>query len=109
MTKTLKLFEQQIQDAATVFWNGSLGIFEQKPFAKGTFEMVHILSRLNCIKIVGGGDSLAAVEATGLGHKMTHLSTGGGAALEYIEYGTLPGIEALSNKDKLIWSQTWDK
>ncbi len=103
--KTLMLFEHELQKAATVFWNGPLGIFEDPRFAKGTFEMVHVLSRLKCTKIIGGGDSVAAVEATGLGHAMTHLSTGGGAALEYIENGKLPGIEALSatsHKEKAL-------
>ncbi len=97
--ETVKLFEEELQDAATVFWNGPLGVFEEKKFAQATIDIARALARLNCIKIVGGGDSIAAIEAAGVADKMTHLSTGGGASLEFIENKTLPGIEALSARD----------
>ncbi len=94
---TIRLFTQQLQDAATVFWNGPLGIFEQSDFAKGTQAIAKVVAQLHATTIVGGGDSIAALQAAGLADKITHLSTGGGASLEFIEQGTLPGIEALSN------------
>ncbi|MBA3237392.1 MAG: phosphoglycerate kinase [Parachlamydiaceae bacterium] len=96
--KTLELFTQEIQKAKTVLWNGPLGVFEIKDFATGTLEFAKAMAYLDAIKIVGGGDSLAAVQAADVAEQMTHLSTGGGATLEYIEFGTLPGIDALSLK-----------
>lgn len=95
--KTVQKYSEGIQDAATVFWNGPMGIFEVKQFAKGTNAIAKAISELSATTIVGGGESIAAVEAAGVANKMTHLSTGGGAALEYLEYGTLPGLEALSD------------
>lgn len=97
--KTLKLFAQEIKKAKTVLWNGPLGVFEVEDFAKGTIEIAKAMAELDAIKIVGGGDSLAAVQVADVGDQMTHLSTGGGATLEYIEFGTLPGIDALSSKN----------
>jgi len=96
--ETVKAFSDALRSAATVFWNGPLGVFEIPAFAKGTNEIAHMLAKLSATTIVGGGDLLAAVQAAGIADKLTHLSTGGGATLEYIEYGTLPGIEALSDK-----------
>lgn len=96
--KTLKLFIQEIQKAKTILWNGPLGVFEIEDFAKGTLEFAKAMAHLDATKIVGGGDSLAAVQAADVANQMTHLSTGGGATLEYIEFGTLPGIDALSLK-----------
>ncbi len=96
--KTIKRYTHLLQDAATVLWNGPLGVFEIEPFAKGTIAIAEVLAGLSATTIVGGGDSIAAVESAGVAGRITHLSTGGGAALEYIEYGTLPGIEALSDK-----------
>lgn len=93
--KTIQLYIQNLQDAKTVFWNGPMGIFEIKPFSKGTFAIAEALSKLNATTIVGGGDSLAAVHAADVSDCIKHLSTGGGAALEYIEFGSLPGISAL--------------
>lgn len=95
--ETVKLFAQEIRKAATVFWNGPMGIFECPPFAKGTQAIAHTLAGLNATTIIGGGDSVAAVEQAGVADQVSHISTGGGACLEYVELGTLPGIEALTN------------
>jgi len=97
--KTIHLYQQELQQAKTVFWNGPLGVFECPPFNKGTQAIAETLSQLSsATTIVGGGDSVAAIEAAGLSDRMSHLSTGGGASLEYIEFGKLPGVEALSPK-----------
>jgi phosphoglycerate kinase len=95
--KTIEKFSDQLQNAKTIFWNGPLGVCEEPSFAKGTFAIAHLLAKSSAKTIIGGGDSLAAVHAAGLADKMDHLSTGGGASLEFIEQGTLPGIEALSS------------
>ncbi len=94
-------FIKNLKNGSTIFWNGPLGIFEISNFAKGTNAIAEALANMpsNVITIIGGGESVAAVEAAGFADKMTHISTGGGAALEYIEFGTLPGIEALSDSD----------
>lgn len=92
---SLRLWEKQLCNAKTIFWNGPVGVFEFPHFAKGTRTLSQFLATLDCIKIVGGGDSVAAITALGLEKQFTHISTGGGAALEFIEHGTLPGIEAL--------------
>ncbi len=94
---TLKLFCDELKNGATVLWNGPLGVFEIPQFSKGTFAVAKILASLkNALTIVGGGDSIAALKESGLSENVSHASTGGGAALEYLEYGTLPGIEALT-------------
>ena len=95
--KTIELFSEELKKAATVLWNGPLGIFEVKEFARGTEAIGRVVADLPITTIVGGGDSIAAIQQAGLGDKISHLSTGGGASLEYIEFGTLPGIEALSD------------
>lgn len=100
--KTITLFSEQLKKAETVFWNGPLGVFECEPFAKGTRAIAQTLSLLKATTIVGGGDSIAALEQAHLAEKIDHISTGGGATLEYIELGTLPGIEALSNKSERL-------
>jgi phosphoglycerate kinase len=93
---TLHLFESHLRSAKTVLWNGPMGLFENANFAKGTFGIAKTLSHLTeAFTLVGGGDSVNAVHQAGVADKMSHISTGGGASLEYIENGTLPGIQAL--------------
>jgi phosphoglycerate kinase len=96
--KTISQFKTAIQESATVFWNGPMGVFENKPFSNGTFSIAESLANSKCIKIVGGGDSAAAAEASGYANKMTHISTGGGASLEYLQGDRLPGLEVLRTK-----------
>lgn len=96
--ETVKHWAQEMRDAATIFWNGPLGVFEMKPFAEGTRGIAQALSESSAKVIVGGGDSVAAVQQMGFGNSFTHLSTGGGASLEYLEFGHLPGIDALSDR-----------
>jgi phosphoglycerate kinase len=96
---TITKFEQVLQGAKTVVWNGPMGVFEFPKFAQGTLAMAHALAALpDCITIIGGGDSASAVEVAGVADKMTHVSTGGGASLEFMEGRVLPGVEALQNK-----------
>lgn len=85
-------------DAKSVLWNGPMGVFEIPPFDTGTVAIARALAGLNAMTVIGGGDSVAAVHRAGVADKMFHLSTGGGACLEYIEYGRLPGIDALSSE-----------
>lgn len=99
--KTGELFKQKIEKANTVIWNGPMGVFEVDKFAKGTMEVAKELAeitRKNAVTIVGGGDSVAALAKANLQKKMTHVSTGGGASLEFLEGKTLPGIAALTDK-----------
>ena len=93
--KTISKYLDFLASAKTVFWNGPLGWFEKPEYSKGTFEIAEGLSRGSAIKVVGGGDTVAAITQAGLASKFDHLSTGGGAALEYLETGSLPGIEIL--------------
>jgi len=95
--KTLQEWQKVLKGAQTIFWNGPLGVFEFAPFAKGTETLAAFLADLSCTTIVGGGDSVAAINRLGLAQKFTHVSTGGGASLEYLEFGHLPGIDALSD------------
>jgi phosphoglycerate kinase len=99
--ETIKLFSEKLNMAATVLWNGPLGIFEIEKFSKGTASIAEVIANLNVVTIVGGGDSVAALQKTGLINKISHVSTGGGASLEYIEFGSLPGIDALSEVKKI--------
>jgi phosphoglycerate kinase len=94
--ETVVDYAAELKKAATILWNGPLGVFEIADFAKGTNAIAHVLAQLKATTIVGGGDSVAALQAAGVADKISHLSTGGGASLEYIEFGTLPGIQALS-------------
>jgi phosphoglycerate kinase len=93
--KTLEAYEAKLKTAKTIFWNGPMGLFENKNFAAGTFGIAKILSETTGFTLVGGGDSVAAVNKSGLASKFSHVSTGGGASLEYVEKGDLPGIFAL--------------
>ncbi len=96
--RTLDLFGQTLNTAKTVVWNGPLGVFEFPAFARGTIEIAKRLAQSGATTIIGGGDSAAAVEQAGVAKKMTHISTGGGAALEYLEGRVLPGVAALMEK-----------
>lgn len=96
--KTVELFSKEIKNANTVVWNGPMGVFEMSNFSKGTFEIAKALAETSATTIVGGGDSASAIEKSGYKDKITHISTGGGASLEFLEGKVLPAIEAISNK-----------
>jgi phosphoglycerate kinase len=93
--KTLEQFERLLADVETIFWNGPMGVFEKPPFDRGTMALAMLLAESGAVTVVGGGESVAAVHVAGVAGKFTHVSTGGGASLEFITNGTLPGIEAL--------------
>ncbi len=96
--KTVATFESALKSAKTVTWNGPVGVFEMPPFAAGTFDIARLLAAMDATTIVGGGESAAAVQQVGLAHEMTHVSTGGGASLQFLEGKTLPGVAALDDR-----------
>ncbi|MBQ7096999.1 MAG: phosphoglycerate kinase [Clostridia bacterium] len=96
--KTIALYKDALKDAKTVVWNGPMGVFEMPNFAKGTNAIAEMLADLDATTIIGGGDSVAAVNQAGLGDKMSHISTGGGASLEFLEGKDLPGVVAINDK-----------
>ncbi|MCM2278465.1 MAG: phosphoglycerate kinase [Oligoflexia bacterium] len=101
--KTIAKFSDFLRDAKMIFWNGPLGWFEKPEYATGTFEVAKAVASLDAIKVVGGGDTVSAIKESGLAEKFDHLSTGGGAVLEYLEGNGLPGIEILrSSRQQLI-------
>ena len=97
--KTCELFADAIKGAGTVVWNGPMGVSEWDAFANGTIAVAKAVADSGAISIIGGGDSAAAVEKLGFADKMTHISTGGGASLEFLEGKVLPGIACLNDKD----------
>jgi phosphoglycerate kinase len=97
--ESVELFSEEISRAATIVWNGPMGVFEMSPFAKGTFKLARaVAENAGATSIVGGGDSVSAVTAAGVADKISHISTGGGASLEFLEGKELPGVKALTDK-----------
>lgn len=96
--KSIEIFKQELEKAKTVVWNGPMGVFEFEKFAAGTLAIAATLAEIDATTIIGGGDSAAAVNQLGYGDKMSHISTGGGASLEFLEGKILPGIDACDNK-----------
>lgn len=96
--ETIEKYAKVLREAKTVVWNGPMGVFEIPAFAKGTYGVAQAIADSHAISVIGGGDSVAAVEKAGLAKRMSHISTGGGASLEFLEGKILPGIDCLSTK-----------
>jgi phosphoglycerate kinase len=96
--ETVTVYEKAMHGAKTIVWNGPMGVFEFPKFAKGTFGIAQAVAKSQAVSIVGGGDSVSAINQSGLSDKITHISTGGGASLEMLEGLTLPGVAALQDK-----------
>ena len=97
-TKTQELFAKELASMKLIVWNGPMGVFEMENYAKGTEAVAKAVAASDAVSIVGGGDSVSAVNKTGLSDQISHISTGGGASLEYLEGKKLPGVESLSDK-----------
>ncbi|MBU6376010.1 MAG: phosphoglycerate kinase, partial [Bdellovibrionales bacterium] len=106
--KTIAQFSEFVANAGTIFWNGPLGWFEKPEYAVGTFEVAKAVAATSAMKVVGGGDTVSAIQQSGMGAQFDHLSTGGGAVLEYLEGNGLPGIDILkiSERQKQIFNQS---
>ncbi len=98
--KTRKLFANEIKNAKTIIWNGPMGVFEFKKFRKGTLSVAKAVAKSGAVSVVGGGDSVAAIQELGFANKVTHLSTGGGATLKFLEGATMPGVAMLLDKEE---------
>jgi phosphoglycerate kinase len=96
--KTLDLYRETLKDAKLIVWNGPVGVFEMPKFAEGTFGLAKMLAESGATTVIGGGDSASAVKKAGVAKQMTHVSTGGGASLEFLEGKELPGVSALMDK-----------
>ncbi len=96
--RTVEAYSQVIRSAKTIIWNGPMGVFEKQPFDKGTVAIAHAVAESGATSVVGGGDSEKAVKSAGVADKISHVSTGGGASLEFLSGITLPGVAALTDK-----------
>jgi phosphoglycerate kinase len=96
--KTIEKYDALVRDARTVIWNGPMGVFEVPAFANGTNALARAVASVHGTTIVGGGDSIAAIRKSGMADRITHISTGGGASLEFLGGRTLPGVAALADK-----------
>ena len=92
--KTIAAYDAALKNAKTIFWNGPMGVFEKEAFAKGTMAMARAVAEADAITVVGGGESVEAVKASGFANRISHISTGGGASLEFISGKTLPGVRS---------------
>jgi phosphoglycerate kinase len=96
--RTLELYKETLKGAKLIVWNGPVGVFEMPKFAEGTFALARMLAESGATTVIGGGDSASAVKKAGVAKQMTHVSTGGGASLEFLEGKELPGVAALNDK-----------